>query len=232
MRRKLSSVYLDACLNMILSAKELTVVDHATKPQAGEREALTPTGSVREPSEEQTMMTVLGDKSYQVSETTHNESLLLSRGEAVYRDQKMPMPDTAAPAWDHVGAGLGEAELGRQLMQFNTQKDQLTAVNAQLQVEIQQLMLQLHQGQRTIGELTGWCNLLTIQGNNLRQHIARRDAMEIKRCCTGISVSTSELEQIIAVLCCRNRSQVSNINAQFFLLYGEQLVRIPAAVIR
>ena len=218
MRRKLSSLFLESCLHMVLG-------EDVTTPGA-QAAHMTPGGFNAEDGDEKNGVTSVGNKSYNDEAQRYSDAPYVVRGENDYRSSGKALPDVSVPAWDGVGVSMDANALRGLLQNYESMNNQITSSNTVMVSEVNNAKLQLFGSVKTLSELKEWDRIQSASTQALALHIAIRDAKDVHLfadSATSFFSSGSAMDNLIKLICDRSRKQISDANAQFYLLYNEDM---------
>ena len=218
MRRKLSSLFLESCLHIVMG-------EDVSTPGA-QSAHMSPSGFNAEENDEKINVANLGTKCFNDEAQRYSDSTYIVRGENDYRASGKQLPDVSTPAWDGVGVSMDANALRGLLQKYESTNNQLTNNNTMMLTQVNNAKQQLFTCMKTLAELKEWDRIQTASNQALALHIAIRDAKDVHLfadTATNLFSSASVMDNLIHVICERSRKQISDANAQFYLLYNEDM---------
>lgn len=215
LRSKLSGLYLDNCLHLILSSD----IDLA----GSSLDHMSPTGNNREEGDEMKEAIINGTNDCLAEQSRYSNDTYITRSEAT---DHIKRPEKEIPSWDGVGVSMDETALSNLLSQYTTINNKITQENNILLNELEALKATFFNlvGKKT--ELNTLIKITTSCIKGLTNHISLRDAKDIHLfadTATDLLSNNEVIDNLINVVCERTREQISNASAKFYTLYKKEM---------
>ena len=214
----LSSVYKDACMHLIMSAD--------CRKTGSNPEHATPMGTNNEDQDDQYEIRTIGSDALKTIMDAYSDAVYSSRAQADHVKNKTPVPDQTIPDWDGAGVSMDATALTSMLSKYNATNNGLMGDNAKLHEDNLGLKNSVFELTKQVAEMNGWMDITTTNQTSLKKHIAKRDALDIRKYASSVGTvfkDTSVMDILTSVICERSRGQISDANAAFFLMYNEEM---------
>lgn len=212
LRNKLSDLYLENCLHLVLSSDNENIGALAVH--------MSPTGNNREKGEEDKRAQGAGAKMCEEEVKRFAEHPYVTRAEAT----NIPKPEISIPEWDGVGVSMDENALRGLITNYTreniTLKDELKPLKGAVEQEKGRYFNLV--GNNT--ELDEYKKMTDLCSKGLEKHIAIRDAKDVHlfaATATDILSSQAVMDNLVHIVCERSRKQISDTSAEFYLLYDK-----------
>jgi len=171
MQSKLSDVYLQNCLHLVLSSE-------ADDPE-GLVEHASPTGTSREIGDDSPLAEAAGFKAFEAAVAGFDIRPFIDRA----RSLNVVPPDTLLPSWDGIGAGMDEPSLSKMIDQLRSQCNIVINESNSLHNSLEEKKKTYFRIMGNLGELNEYLRLVQLTVDALEAHIASRDARGMHGCC-------------------------------------------------